>query len=113
MRQKSFRLVIGRVRDGHGRRSPGRAFAFEERIAQASRGVFQIPTVALGFAGDIRALADELKPGIAGELRNESRVGIGFRSAQRVIEMQNEKCNAKLAAQVFQQPQERHRIGPA
>ena len=82
-------------------------------VAQASRGIFHIPTVKARFAGDIGAAGFKFQMELPCECLYEAFVLIRFRSAQLVVEMQNKNRDPKLSPQLAENPEQRQRIGAA
>jgi hypothetical protein len=108
MSQYRFRLVIGRVRDRHALDAADGGGRSEKPIAQAARGIFQVPAVAAGLSGYIGAVRVKVKPQIPSERRHEAFVFVGFRTAQLMMKMQNVQPNPQMRPQFGEQAQQRH-----
>jgi hypothetical protein len=106
-------LIVCRVRD-HDARGP--AFsdeALEECVSEAPCGVLEIPFVRGCRRRDIFESDDAFQAASLRQLGDELSVGVRFRAAKIVIEMNDEHSDSEPVAQDFQQPQERHRIRAA
>src|SRR5271154_6773389 len=68
MSQNGFGLVLGGVCYGDARRLSGGADAFEECITQASRSVFEIPSMTGGFGGNVLAGSHNLETTITSQI---------------------------------------------
>src|SRR5271156_7006932 len=68
MSQNGFGLILGGVCYGDARRLSGGADAVEECISQASRSVFEIPTMTGGFGGNVLAGSHNLEAAITGQI---------------------------------------------
>jgi len=80
-------LVLSGVRYGDVCGLPRSADAFEKCVAQASRSVFEIPSMTGGFGGNVLASGPQLEPAITGQLRDELRIRCGSVTAKRVVKM--------------------------
>jgi hypothetical protein len=60
----------------------------------------------------VLAIDMEFEIELASQARNEFLIGVGFRPAQLVIEVNNRKDNPQLAPQLQQHAQQRYRINP-
>src|SRR5271156_1229808 len=87
MSQNGFGLILGRVCYGDACRLSGGADALEECIAQAARGVFEIPSMTGGFGGNVLAGSHNLEPAITGQMLDELRIRCGSVTAQHVVKM--------------------------
>ncbi len=63
--------------------------------------------------GRVHPLGVQLQIMRCGEYRHELGVGIRLRPAGAVVQLHHRKHDAQFAAQLEQQPQQRHRIRPA
>src|SRR5271154_1806592 len=87
MSQDGFGLILGGVCYGDASCLAGGADAFEECIAQASRGVFEIPSMTGGFGGNVLAGGHNLEATISRQICYELRVRCGSVAAQHVVKM--------------------------
>ena len=82
-------------------------------VAQIAGRSLGAEVLDFGMRRDVAAVAVQLQFVMPGQLRDEALVGIGFRSAQIVIEVNDGEHNADFVAKLEQQSKQRHRIGSA
>src|SRR5712692_9723202 len=75
--QNSLRLVIGGVCDGHALEAVRGGGRSEKPIAQAARGIFEIPTVAARLTCYIGAVRKKVKAQIPSQRRHKAFVFVG------------------------------------
>jgi hypothetical protein len=85
----------------------------KESVPQLPRGSFDADALLRRMLCGIFAVGVTCQIVLASQAGNECLIGIRFRPAQFVIEMNNREHDAQFAPQFQQQPQERNRIDPA
>jgi hypothetical protein len=106
-------LVLRGVCYGNARRLSVGADALEECIAQASRSVFEIPSMTVGFGGNVLACGHNLEATITSQTCYELCVRCGSVTAEHVVKMNDRKSYAQLVAKIFQNAKKRDRIRAA
>ena len=105
VRENGFGLIVRSVRNGDAR---GAAFgddAVEKSVAQLARHVFEVAALAGGFGSNVFARCDEFESVRLGEVCDEFGVTIGFRAAQRVIEVRYHERDSEIITQTQEEAQ--------
>jgi len=106
MGENCFGLVLRGVSYGDAGRFSSGADTLEKGVTEASRCVFEIPTLERGTCGDVLAGGYEFQIELAGQVFDELRVCRGVFATQHVIEMDDEKRDAKVLANILQDAQQ-------
>src|SRR6202035_4011742 len=113
MCENCFGLVLRGVSYGDAGRFSSGADTLEKGVAKASRSVFKIPALERGTCGYVLASGYEFQIELAGQVFNEPRICCGVFATQHVIEMDDEKRDAKVLANILQDAQQSDRIRAA
>ena len=106
MCENCFGLVLRGVSYGDASRLSSGADALEEGVAKASRCVFEIPTLERSTCGDVLAGGYEFQIKLAGQVFDELRIRCGVFATQLVIEMDDEKRDAQVLANILEDAQQ-------
>jgi hypothetical protein len=106
MCENCFGLILRGVSYGDAGRFSSGADTLEEGVAKASRCVFEIPSLKRRARGYILAGGYEFQVKLAGQVFDELRIRCGVYATQHVIEMDDEKRDAKVLANVLQDAQQ-------
>jgi hypothetical protein len=111
MGEDGFGLIVGGVRDGDFVELVFGGEAFEERVAGAAGGVFEIGTLAFGFGGDVFAGNEEGERVAFSEVCDETFVRVRGTAAKLVIEMDGGEDDAELFTELEEQREKSDGIG--
>ena len=96
MSEDGLRLVVRRMRYGHMiqfSRGRGRS---KKLVAQAARGVFEIPAIPARLSRDVGSVTDKFEIEHRGELPDEPLVFIGFGASKLMVKVQDENPDPKV-----------------
>ena len=110
MGQNRLSLVIRSVRDGHAVQAVRSSRGRKELVAQAPRGVFEIPAVTPRLACHIHAVPHTIKPEFLRKPGDEKLIFVRLGAAKLMMKMQNEKPDSELPPQFGQESQECHGV---
>ena len=111
--EDGFGLIVAGVRGGHAVEAMIGGSALEKIVAGAASGGFERKTMQRGQRGDIAGFDDGVEGELRGERSDELRLGVGFSSAEMVVEVQDEQDDAEFGGEFGQRPQQGHRIRTA
>ncbi len=101
-----FGLIVTGVGGGHGIEPMGSGGALEKSVAGAAPGSFQREVQAPGQLCDIFGCEGGVEREAGGERGDEGGVGIRFRAAQGVIEMEDDGHDSQRRGESGKRPQE-------
>jgi hypothetical protein len=106
MCENCFGLVPRGVSYGDAGRFSSGADTLEESVAKPPRCVFEIPTLERGTGGYVLAGAYEFQMELAGQVFDELGIRCGVFATQHVIEMEDQKRDAKVLANILEEAQQ-------
>jgi len=106
MCENCFGLVLRGVSHSDAGRFSAGTQTLEKGVAKAPRCVFEIPTVERGTCGYVLAGGYKLQIELAGQVFDKLRIRCGIFATQHVIEMDGEKRDAKVLANILKDAQQ-------
>jgi dihydroxyacetone kinase DhaKLM complex PTS-EIIA-like component DhaM len=88
------------VCNGHAAEAARSCYGSKELIAQASRGIFQIPIVAARLASHVGPVRHKIKSKFSSKPANEQFVFVGLGAPKLMVKMQNEELDTEFRTQV-------------
>ncbi len=111
--ENGFGLVVAGVGRGYGIEGKRGGGALEKGVAGAASGGFEREVEKGGERCDILSFDLAVKSELGGDIAHEIRIGVGVRSAQTVIEVENDEDDAEGGGEFGEGAQERHGISSA
>jgi hypothetical protein len=110
MRQHRFCLIVSRVRYRDPIQISGVRGGSKKFITHPPRRIFEIPTPAIRFAGNIAAIGYKFELKFRRQHFRELLVFVGLHPAKLMVEVKNQELDSKFRAQCREQVEQRHGI---